>query len=151
MGLKAKDGAIMASVNSWALPVALLAGWALLREVKDIDLNPFDDIDFNWQLRGTDDLLEERSEDLQVYEQERVADYQRIEAERASTQLAVGNYGTVDGSLGAFTGQWEVTEGKAGDSCHVIQAGPSSSAGWKMFTGSYCRNARAAGLLPPQA
>ena len=139
----------MADRNSWALPVAIVGIWALLREVRDIDLNPFDDIDFNFDIRGTEEALEERTEALQEYEMERYEDASRIEAERASTQLAVGNYGTVDGSLGAFTGTWEVTEGKAGDSCHVIQAGPSSSAGWKMFTGSYCRNARAAGFLPP--
>ena len=133
----------------WALPAAIIAGWVLLREIKTIKLPEFPEFpDWpDWQVKGTQDALDEQSEALQEYEQQRVADYQRIEATRASTQLAEGNYGTVDGAAGAFTGTWQTTEGKAGDSCHVIQAGPYSSAGWKMFTGQYCRDARAQGLI----
>jgi hypothetical protein len=137
----------MASASSWALPAAIVGAIFLLKEVKDIKL-PYPSIpDIIIQPKGMDDALTERTEALQEYEAERVADASRIEAERASTQLAVGNYGTVDGSLGAFTGTWFVTQGKAGDSCHVVRAGSSSSAGWKMFTGGYCRQARAQGLI----
>tara|TARA_Y100000310_G_scaffold318161_1_gene371882 strand:- start:497 stop:913 length:417 start_codon:yes stop_codon:yes gene_type:complete len=137
----------MASASSWALPAAVIGAIYLLKEIKTIKI-PFPTIpDIVIQPGGVEDLLTERTEALQTYEAERIADATRIEAERASTQLAVGNYGTVDGSLGAFTGTWFPTAGKPGDSCHVVRAGAQSSAGWKMFTGSYCRSARAQGLI----
>jgi len=139
--------------RSWGFAVAILGAWALLREIKDIKLPAFPDWP-EWpdiQIKGTQDLLDERTEDLQAYEAERISDAQRIEATRASRQLAVGNYGTVDGSLGAFTGTWFETEGKAGDSCHVVRSSALGSNTWKMFTGTYCRDARAQGLLPPRA
>lgn len=132
--------------RSWGFAVAIVGVWALLREIKSIDFPEFPDWG-DFQIKGTEDALEERTEQLQHYEQERISDAQRIEAERASRQLAVGNYGTVDGSLGAFTGTWYTTEGKAGDSCHVVRATPYSSNSWKMFTGTYCRDARAQGLI----
>jgi len=139
--------------RSWGFAIGIIGAWALLRELKTIDFPDFPEWpDFSeWQIKGTQDALEEQSEQLQTYEAERISDAQRIEATRASRQLAVGNYGTVDGSLGAFTGTWFETEGKAGDSCHVVRATPHSSASWKMFTGTYCRDARAQGLLPPRA
>jgi len=137
------------SAHSWALPVAIIGIWALLREVKTIKMPTFPDFP-EWpkfQITGTQDALDKQSEQLQVYEQQRIADASRIEAERASIQLKVGNYGTVDGSQGAWTGSWYNTEGKGGDSCHVVSAGAQSSAGWRMFTGQYCRDARSQGLI----
>jgi len=137
------------SAHSWALPVAIIGIWAILREAKTFKLPSFPE----WpefptiQFKGTQDLLDEQSQQLQLYETQRISDASRIEAERASIQLKVGNYGTVDGSQGAYTGSWYNTEGKGGDSCHVVSAGAKSSAGWRMFTGQYCRDARAAGLI----
>ena len=69
----------------------------------------------------------------------------RIEENRASGGFS--NYGTVGGSLGPFTGKWFKTQGKAGDSCHVLFANASSSNATKFFTGGYCRQARAQGLI----
>ena len=69
----------------------------------------------------------------------------RIEENRASGGFS--NYGTVGGSLGPYTGKWFKTQGKAGDSCHVLFANASSSNATKFFTGGYCRQARAQGLI----
>jgi len=137
------------AARSYGWAIGLIAVWAILREAKDIwggfewpgfDFGPI-------QFEGTQDLLDEQSEALQTYEAERVADAVRIEAERASTQLAVGNYGIVDGPQGAYTGTWFNTPNKAGDSCHVLGATSASSNATRYFTGQYCRNARAQGLI----
>ena len=71
----------------------------------------------------------------------------RIEQNRASGGYS--NYGTVDGSLGPFTGRWFKTQGKAENppSCHVLFASASSSNATKYFTGGYCRQAKAQGLI----
>ena len=137
----------MASASSWALPAAVIGAIFLLREVKDIKIPVPSLPDIIVQPKGITTAVTERTEALQTYEAERIADAGSIEAQRASTALAAGNYGTVDGSLGAFTGSWFITPAKPGDSCHVVRAGSSSSAGWKLFTGSYCRQARAQGLI----
>ena len=134
------------TIGSWALPVAILGIWALLREVKSIQLPSFPDFP-GLQYKGTQEALEQQSEALQTYESERVADAVRIEAERASTQLAIGNYGIVDGPQGAYTGTWYNTPYKSGDSCHVMSATSKASNATRYFTGQYCRNARAAGLI----
>jgi len=137
------------TVGLWALPVAIIGIWAILREAKSFKLPSFPE----WpefptiQFKGTQDLLDEQSQQLQTYESERVADASRIEAERASTQLAIGNYGIVDGPQGAYSGSWYNTPNKAGDSCHVMSATSRASNATRYFTGAYCRNARAAGLI----
>ena len=82
---------------------------------------------------------------LADYQAEKITTAQVIEAERAGAGF--DNYGTVDGSLGPYTGRWFKTPGKAGDSCHVLFANSSSSNATKYFTGGYCRQAKAQGLL----
>jgi len=138
------------SAHSWALPVAIIGIWALLREVKSIKLPTFPewpDWD-DFQIKGTQDLLDERTEDLQHYEAERVSDAQRIESERATELLATGgDYGTVSAAGQTWTGQWFNTPNKAGDSCHIIFASPYSSNANRFFTGAICRQARAQGLI----
>jgi len=128
----------------WAL--GLVAVWAILREAKSFEFPSWPEFP-TIQFKGTQDLLDEQSQQLQTYEAERVADAARIEAERASTQLAVGNYGIVDGPQGAYTGTWYNTPNKAGDSCHVMSATSRASNATRYFTGQYCRNARAQGLI----
>ena len=80
-----------------------------------------------------------------AYETEKTTTAQVIEAERADAGFS--NYGTVNGSLGPYTGKWFKTLGKPGDSCHLLYANSSSSNATKFFTGSYCRQARAQGLI----
>jgi len=135
------------ALSDWALPAVVGGLFLLIREVKSIELPSFDIDLSNLQIKGTREALIERTESLQEYEAERYTAAEDIESKRAVKQLIVGNYGTVVGPAGAYTGTWQKTIGKAGDSCHVIRAGPASSAGWKMFTGAYCRQARAQGFI----
>ena len=146
------------ALADFALPAAIVGGFFLIRELKEFDptfgLGDFlTDIipegDIIIQPKGVDELLEERTEALQQYEQERTTDYQRIEAERAIVQLEAGNYGTVPGPLGAFTGTWSRVPGKPGDSCSVLYGTGAASNTTRYFTGNYCRGAAAMGLIDP--
>jgi len=128
----------------WAL--GLVAVWAILREAKSFEFPSWPEFP-TIQFKGTNEALVEQSEALQTYEAERVVAATNIEAQRASTQLAAGNYGTVDGPQGAFTGTWYNTPTATDDSCHVLGATSASSNATRYFTGKYCRNARAAGLI----
>jgi len=136
----------------WALPVAIVGGIFLLKEIKSIKLPSFpewpDMPDIIIQPKTIDELLAERTAELQKYEAERVVDYQRIESVRAADLLSTGGaYGTVVAGSQAYTGQWFTTPGKAGDSCHVLYASPYGSNTTRYFTGAHCRQARAQGLI----
>jgi len=137
----------------WALPVAIVGGIFLLKEIKSIKIPSFpewpDMPDIIIQPKTIDELLAERTAELQGYEAERVVDAQRIESERAAEQLSIGgSYGTVAAGGSAWTGQWFTTPGKAGDSCHVLYASSAGSNTTRYFTGAHCRQARAQGLIP---
>jgi|TARA_Y100000034_G_scaffold121004_1_gene164692 hypothetical protein len=138
------------AVSDWALPAALVGGWLILREMRGGigDLLPTLG---NLQIRGTAAALEERTEALQDYEQERTLDAIAIEAQRAQTELAKPqtSYGTVPGSLGAFTGTWSREPGKPGNSCSVLYATGRASGTTRYFTGGYCRTAETMGLIDP--
>ena len=132
------------SIAEWALPVALIAIWAITREVKEgLDVIP--DYDPSPTELAVYLAQIERTEELQAYEATRIADAQRIEAERAAVQLEVGNYGTVSGNEGAFTGTWFGTADP--NKCHMIHSTPYASNATKFFLGQYCRDARTAGLI----
>jgi len=142
------------AVSDWALPAALVGGWLILRETRGglKDLLSFDWPDIgNLQIKGTAAALEERTEALQTYEQERTLDAIAIEAQRAQTELAKPqtSYGTVPGSQGAYTGTWSREPGKAGNSCSVLYATGRASGTTRYFTGGYCRTAETMGLIDP--
>ena len=128
--------------SDFALPVALLAGVWLIKEVKDIKIPTF-------QFPTVEEAVRERTEALQTYEAERTTDALRIESERAATALAepTSSYGTVSALGQAYTGTWFNTPGKAGDSCHVLYAHSRGSNATRYFTGPHCRQARMQGLI----
>jgi len=130
------------AVGDFALPVALLAGVWLLKEVKSFELPTF-------QFPSIEEAVQERTEALQTYEAERTTDAMRIESERAAValDLPTTNYGTVSALGTAYTGLWSVTPGKAGDSCHVLYASSRGSNATRYFTGPHCRQARMQGLI----
>ena len=131
------------AAGDWALPVALIAGVWLLKEVKTI-VPPTIPINI-----GGAGQVRQRTQQLQVYEAERQADVTRIESERAATEIArpQTTYGTVSALGQAYTGQWFNTPGKAGDSCHVLYAHSRGSNATRYFTGPHCRQARMQGLI----
>jgi len=136
----------------WALPVAVVGGIFLLKEIKSIKIPSFpewpDMPDIIIQPKTIDELLAERTAELQAYETQRVSDAQRIESIRAADLLSTGGaYGTVVAGDRAWTGQWFTTPGKAGDSCHVLYASSAGSNTTRYFTGAHCRQARAQGLI----
>ena len=122
----------MAEKKGLGLGLALIGGALLLSQLPRL------------QILGTQDALTKQSEDLQNYEQDRITDAARIEAERAQEGLAEGSYGTVGGSIGAWTGTWTGIEG---DRCSVMYATPQSSTATRFFEGGYCRSAREMGLI----
>jgi len=132
-------------VGDFALPVALLAGVWLLKEVKSFELPTFTLPKF----KTVEEAVAERTEALQTYEAERATDALRIESERAATELAQpdSSYGTVSALGQAYTGMWFNTPGKAGDSCHVLFATSRGSNVNRFFTGPHCRQARMQGLI----
>ena len=135
------------AAGDFALPIALIAGVYLLKEIKSIVPPEFRvDIGGAGQVRRA---VEERTQQLQVYEAERAQDAQRIESERAATDLALptSSYGTVSALGQAYTGRWFNTPGKAGDSCHVMFATGRGSNTTRYFTGPHCRAARMQGLI----
>jgi len=147
------------ALADFALPAALIGGFFLIRELKDFDPS-FGLGDFLSDIGGAgaivgysgaevDEQLQERTEALQEYEETRVSDYQRIEAERAVESLGAGTYGTVAGSAGAFTGTWARIPGKPGNSCSVLYGSAYGSGTTRFFTGGYCREAEAQGLIDP--
>lgn len=72
------------------------------------------------------------------------------EAIQKRTEAVGGsNYGTVDGSIGSYTGKWMDNGEDAGGSpkCYVIHSTQYSSNAHRMFTGGYCRRAKDQGLL----
>jgi len=122
----------MAEKKGIGLGLALIGGALLLSQLPKL------------QIIGTNEALKERTEDLQAYEQDRITDAARIEAERAQEGLAAGSYGTIGGSVGAYTGTWTGIEG---DRCSVMYATPQSSTATRFFEGGYCRSAREAGFI----
>jgi len=122
----------MAEKKGIGLGLALLGGALLLSQLPRL------------QVLGTKDALKKRTEDLQEYEQERITDAGRIEAERAQEGLAEGTYGTIGGSVGAYTGTWTGIEG---DRCSVMYATPQASTATRFFEGAYCRSAREMGFI----
>lgn len=142
------------AVSDWALPAALVGGWLILRETRGgiKDLLSWEGLGIGpLQYTGTAAALEERTEALQTYEQERTLDAIAIEAQRAQTELAKPqtSYGTVPGSQGAYTGTWSREPGKAGNSCSVLYATGRASGTTRYFTGGYCRTAETMGLIDP--
>jgi len=148
------------ALADFALPAAIIGGFFLIRELKDFDPSfglgdwltdvvPTIGPVVGYSGEEVDEMLQERTEALQEYELERVVDYQRIEATRAVESLGAGTYGTVAGSAGAFTGTWARIPGKPGNSCSVLYSSPYSSGTTRFFTGGYCREAEAQGLIDP--
>ena len=76
-----------------------------------------------------------------------IADAERLAAlQRERGELRLGsNYGTVTGAIGAFTGDW-VNVANGADRCSVDFPTVSGRAS-RFFTGAYCRSARAQGLI----
>jgi len=139
----------MANVGSdITIPAIIIGAFLLLREIKDtIQIIPPITIEplVGYSGEEVDEMLLERTEDLQAYEAERLSDAQRIEAHRAVGGTIAGNYGTVIGSQGGFTGVW--TSSADPNKCHVIYATPYSSNTSRFFTGAYCRAAKSQGLI----
>jgi len=134
------------SIAEWALPVALIAIWAISREVKEsLDIIPDVTIDPSPTELAVYLAQIERTEELQAYEATRIEDAQRIEAERAVTATEVGNYGTVMGNEGGWTGTWFGSADP--NKCYMVHATPYSSSAHKFFYGQYCRDAREQGLI----
>jgi len=146
------------AVSDWALPAALVAGYLIFREARGagkdiIDFlgDGFFDInipDIIIQPKGVNELLQERTEALQEFELERVVAYQDIEQKRAAEAIAsgAGNYGTIPSGL---TGTWSREHGKAGNSCSLLLGTGYASNTTKYYTGKYCREAEALGLIDP--
>jgi len=131
------------------IAAAAVGLWFLLREIKSIELPPLFDIGgagIHIQTKGIDALLEERTEDLQVYEAERASDAARIEQTRAATGLAAGNYGTIPSGI---TGSWHARAPAGADRCYIITATGAASNTTRFYTGKYCREAQAAGFISP--
>ena len=84
---------------------------------------------------------------LAEYQADKITTGAQIEAKRAAQ--GASNYGTVDGSLGAKTGEWYALEADASGSprCYVLAANQYASNSWRTFTGGYCRRAKEQGLL----
>ena len=84
---------------------------------------------------------------LATYQAEKVTTAAQIEAKRAAQGRT--NYGTVDGVIGAQTGEWTALEpdGRGSPRCYVVQANQFSSNSTRFFTGGYCRRAKEQGLL----
>jgi len=78
-----------------------------------------------------------------IADTERLAALQRTTGEAAG---AAGNYGTVDGAIGSFSGDWVNVSSGTGDRCSVDFITVSGRAS-RFFTGAYCRSARAQGLI----
>jgi len=140
------------------IAAAAVGLWFLLREIKTIELPGSSLFDIGSggpitiQTKGIDELLTERTEDLQAYEAERLSDAQRIEQQRAQallqTQAAGGftNYGTIPSGI---TGMWEAQPPAGADRCSALFATGSSSAAHHFYTGKYCREAQQAGFIEP--
>jgi hypothetical protein len=84
---------------------------------------------------------------LATYQAEKITTATQIEAKRAAQGSS--NYGTVDGAVGAQTGEWYPLEPNASGSprCYVLSANQFASNSTKFFTGGYCRRAKEGGLL----
>ena len=144
------------AASDWALPAALVAGYFIFREARGagkdlIDLfggGLFDIPDIIIQPAGVNELLQERTESLQAYELERLTAAQDIEQKRAAEAITsgAGNYGTIASGI---TGTWSREPGKAGDSCSVLLGTGAASNTTKYYTGRYCREAAALGLIDP--
>jgi len=165
-------------ISSWALPVAVVAGIYLVREAKATGpetVEYIEDLVNDSITRVQDagaDLLDsaassgayygEAAYEAQYEAQRRavteqnILDAQRIEAAvLAPGGLAPGQRsGCVTGTLGGYCGKWKVSQAEASsdtppDSCHVI--GTGARGGFtKYFVGTYCRDARAQGLIGPR-
>jgi len=168
----------MASVSSWALPVAVVAGIYLVREAKATGpetVEYVEDLVNDSITRVTDagtSLLDSAASSGAYYGEaayeaqyaaqraaviaENIAASERIEAAVLSGEsLGPGQRsGCVTGTLGAYCGKWQVSQAEASsdtpqDSCHVI--GTSGRGGFtKYFVGTYCRDARSQGLIGPR-
>jgi len=135
------------------IAAAAVGLWLLLREVKSIKLPDFNPSLLNIggagihiQTKGIDTLLEERTEDLQVYEAERTAALASTEQTRAQAGLIAGNYGTIPSGI---TGSWHARAPAGADRCYIITATGAASNTTRFYTGKYCREAQAAGFISP--
>jgi len=136
------------TLNEITIPAIIIGAFLLLREAKsiipiipDITIDPL----VGYSGEEVDEMLLERTEDLQAYEASRIEDMQRLEAERAVTATATGNYGTVMGNEGGWTGAWHGSADP--NKCYMIHATPYASNAMKFFHGQYCRDAREQGLI----
>jgi len=129
------------------IAAAAVGLWFLLREVKSIELPALPDFSlFPSDSPGRKAELLKRTEDLQIYEAERVTDATRLETERAKVGLIAGNYGTIPSGI---TGSWHAAPPPGADECYIITASPYASNTTRFFTGKFCREAQAAGFIDP--
>jgi len=165
-------------VASWALPVAVVGAIYLVREVERAAVAPVEYVEdlVNDSIERVQDASVEALNTVAehgaaagqayygaIYEEQRaavtaanIAASEAITAGQLSgaTLLPGQRAGCVSGSLGAYCGKWQVSQREAGpetppDSCHVI--GTGGRGGFtKYFVGTYCRDARAQGLVGPR-
>jgi len=136
------------------IAAAAVGLWFLLREVKSIKLPDFSPSLFEIgsggpitiQTKGIDTLLEERTEDLQLYEAERTGALASTEQTRAQAGLIAGNYGTIPSGI---TGSWHPRAPAGADRCYIITATGAASNTTRFYTGKYCREAQTAGFISP--
>jgi len=156
----------------WALPVAIVGGIFLIREVKGSGAAIEDtarrlaaeaaaeskaaldkllaDAAASGAAAGQAYYGAQDAASRQAALEALIADTERLTAlqrERGELRLGGGGYGTVMGSLGGFTGDWENVTAGTGDRCSVRRPTISSSNTLNFFTGAYCRSARAQGLI----
>lgn len=168
----------MASASSWALPVAIGGVILLIREAKTAIPEAIDYAEDKVN-EGIERVTEASTEALNTVAQSGEyygRQYYEAENERARQAVTAANIaaaeaitagqlsgatlqagqraGCVTGSLGAYCGKWQVSQLEASDatpadSCHVI--GTGGRGGFtKYFVGTYCRDARAVGLVGPR-
>lgn len=151
---------------SWALPVAIIGGIYLIREVKTSGGDIVDEAkdaaadaaaasqkaleDFLASVAASGEYFGTAARDAQREAAARAAVAEAIPVvERQTAAMAAAaraNFGTVSGSYGAITGEWSNVTTGSGDRCSVDYPTVSGRA-TRFFTGQYCRDARAAGLI----
>jgi len=154
----------------WALPVGIVGAIFLIREVKssgaaaeatikrlaaeaaaessDALYNLLEAAGESGAAAGAAYYGAQDAESRQRALEAAIADTERLTAlQRERGELRLGsNYGTVSGSIGAFTGDWVNVSTGTGDRCSVDFPTVSGRAS-RFFTGAYCRSARAQGLI----
>jgi len=151
---------------SWALPVAIVGGIFLIREAKGVapdveeaarrlaaeaaaeSQKALADLLASAASSGEYYGLQARDAAREAAARAAVAEAIPVVERQTAAQAAAGaaNYGTVTGSQGAVTGDWvNVTTG-TGDRCSVDYPTVHGRAS-RFFTGQYCRDARAQGLI----